>query len=338
MLRRTIRLALAVALLGSAARAGGPTDASSGALDVVATGVPRPLQLALDGKTLVILSPGATGGVAGELYRVDLGGAFPVDLSRQPRVRIPFVGQRPTTLGSLAIDPRTRDLYLGEENGGTIYRLNGDEQLTVYATGLRRLAGGGTIAFDPANRLVVVDYADPMLSSRDERLPPDLEAFRDEEDYRGPLVFRLVSDATTPLPRRMEVRAPLFPRAWGGRAGGGELPRLISVAPVDGDELVFLASSGDVYRLTGDGRFGAVARLPRGQYNRTNMVAARDGGVFISGGFHVGQIVHVARDGAVTVLAGGLADPEGIAVDEGGDLYVAESALHRIVRLRAPGR
>ena len=51
-----------------------------------------------------------------------------------------------------------------------------------------------------------------------------LEAFKDEEDYRGPLVFRLVADPAIALPRRLEVLAPLFPRAWGGKAGGRQLP------------------------------------------------------------------------------------------------------------------
>jgi sugar lactone lactonase YvrE len=36
----------------------------------------------------------------------------------------------------------------------------------------------------------------------------------------------------------------------------------------------------------------------------------------------------------VTTLAGPLGDPEGLALDADGHLYVAESSLHRIVRLR----
>jgi hypothetical protein len=38
----------------------------------------------------------------------------------------------------------------------------------------------------------------------------------------------------------------------------------------------------------------------------------------------------------VTVVARDLGDPEGIAVDAAGDLYVAENALHRVIRIRAP--
>jgi sugar lactone lactonase YvrE len=42
----------------------------------------------------------------------------------------------------------------------------------------------------------------------------------------------------------------------------------------------------------------------------------------------------VSPEGQVTALAGPLGDPEGLALDADGHLYVAESSLHRIVRLR----
>jgi hypothetical protein len=305
--------------------------------DVVATGVPRPLQLAVDGRTLVILSPGTRGDALGELYRLDLDGDFPVDLARQPRMWIAFTDARVATLGSLAVSPVTHDVFLGEENGRRIYRLTDHGQLVLYATGLRRLPGGGAMTFDGQGRLVVIDYADPLTSPSEDVAPPGLEQFRDE-DYRGPLVFRMVLDDEIPLPRHVNRLAPLFPRAWGGKAGGALLPRLISVASLDGHDLVFLTSGGEIYRLTADGRFRGVTSLPRGQYNRTSMTVTVDGALVVSGGFHVGSIFRVTPDGAVRTLASGLADPEGVAVDARGDLYVAESALHRIVRLRAAGR
>jgi hypothetical protein len=306
---------------------------SPAAIEVVATGVTRPLQLAVDGRTLVILGPGARGDVAAEIYRVDLAGDLPVDLSRQPRLRIPFLDGRMAALGSLAIDPATRALFLGEENGTRVYRLGDDERLALYAAGLHRLPGGSSLAFDARGRLVVIDYVDPRLSEAEERTPPGLEQFRDD-DYRGPLVFRLSLDGAIPLPRRLDRRVPLFPRSWAGRASAVLLPRLISVAPVGDDELVFLTSSGDMFRLNADGGFAAFARLPAGQYNRTNMVAAPRGAVFVSGGFHIGSVFHVSANGEVTTIATRLADPEGIAVDARGDVYVAESSFHRIVRLR----
>lgn len=322
---------LAVALALAPGAPGEPR--AQAALEVVATGVPRPVQLAWDGRALVVLSPGARGDVAGEIFRVDLAGDLPVDLSRQPRVRIPFPDARTATFGSLALHPATRDLLLGEENGGRIWRLDAGERLTLYATGLQRLAGGSTLAFDPGGRLLVVDLVDPRLSQSDEMTPPGLEQLR-EEDYRGPLVFRLTLDPVIPLPRRLERLPPLYPRAWGGRAGGALLPRLVCVTPLGGDDLALLSSSGELFALGADGRLAPLARLPRGQYLRVNMVSAPDGTIYVSGGFWLARLFRVARDGSVAVLAENLADPQGIVLDGQGTLYLAESSLHRIVRLR----
>lgn len=332
------RALAAAALVAWLAGALGPT-AQAGGLEVVATGVSRPLQLALDGRALVVLSPGSHGDSAGEIYRVDLDGELPVNLARQPRVRIPFADARTATLGSLAVDPASRQLFLGEENGSRIYQLASDERLTVYATGLHRLPGGSTLAFDGSGRLVVVDHVDPIVSRPEERGPPGLEPFR-EEDYRGPLVFRVALEPGIPLPRRLDRMPPLFPRAWGGRRGGALLPRFIAVAPAAAGDLALLGSSGELFRLTGDGALVSLARLPpgHGQYNRINMVGAPDGSIIVSGGFHVARIFRVEPDGGVSTVASNLGDPEGIALDRDGYLYVAESAFHRIVRIKLPGR
>ena len=335
-MRDAILFVLAITLAGAGLAPGGapPVHAQS-ARDVLATGVPRPLQLAVDGRVLLVLSPGARGDSAGEIYRVPLDGTAPLDLAGQPRTRIPFAREGGTTLGSMALDPETDALFLGEENGKRLWRLGADGRLVLYATGLRRLQGGSTLGFDHQGRLLVVDYADPYVSESEERATPGLEQLR-EEDYRGPLVLRLELDPNFPLPRRVGNLAPLWPRAWAGRVGGGLLPHLISVAPLPRNELLLLVSTGEIHRLSSDGAFTLFARLPRGQYNRTNMVAAPDGTAYVSGGFHSGQIFRVTPDGAVTAIASDLADPAGIALDARGTLYVAESALHRILRIRAP--
>lgn len=287
----------------------------------------------MDGRSIVILSPGWRGDSAGEIYRLDLDGPLPADLSRRPAVRIPFSDPRATTLGSLAVEPRTRDLYLGEENGSRVWRLTGDEQLTLYASGLHRLVGGAALAFDGQGRLLLADFADPLLSEN-ERPPAGLEQFRDE-DYRGPLVFRLTLDSTIPLPRRLATSPPLFPRAWGGKAGGANLPRMISLVP-RAEDILLLSSSGDVHRLAADGSLSMFARMPRGQYTRTHMLAAPDGTVFVSGGFQVGSVFRVDPDGNVSAVASHLADPQGIALDGRGQLYLAESSFHRILKLTIP--
>jgi hypothetical protein len=324
---------VAAALLGSAAPAREATVPAG--VEVVATDVPRPLQLAFDGRTLVVLGAGPRGDSAGEIHRLDLDGALPTDVAHRPRVRIPYRAGRPATLGSLAREPTTHDLFLGEENGSRVYRLDRDERLTIYVDGLRRLGGGSTLVFDGAGRLVLIDHADPHVSPEPERPPSGLEHLRDE-DYRGPLVFRLKLDDTLPLPRRADRIPPLFPRAWGGRAGGAMLPRLVAVAPL-GDGLAVLSSSGALFRITADARMVPFATLPHGQYLRISMVAAPDGGLFVSGGFTVAMLFRVSAGGEVTTLAGPLGDPQGLALGADGHLYVAESSLHRVVRLRVSG-
>jgi NHL repeat-containing protein len=320
-------------LAGATAVAGPAAVRAESGLEVVVSGVPRPLQLAVDGRTLLVLSPGERGDAAGELHRVDLAGPRPVHLAAQPRVRIPFADARTATLGSLARDPASGALYFGEENGARIWRLGAEDRLTLFATGLRRLAGGSTLIFDGQARLVAVDWVDPVLTPDEERTAPGFEQFR-EEDYRGPLVFRLATDLSLPLPRQLQRLAPFFPRAWGGRAGGARFPLLVAAAPLGADELAVLTSGGDLYRLGVEGRLVPLASLPRGQYLRVNMVTGSDGSLWISGGFWMARLFRVWPDGAVSTVASGLADPQGLALDGAGHLYLAESGKHRIVRLK----
>ena len=120
-------------------------------VEVVATGIPRPIQLAFDARgRLAVLSHGWRGDAAGEIYRVDLDAPLPVDLARAPRVVIPFAdGPRKTVLGSLAIDVSSGDLFLGEENGNRIYRLGADQRLQAVAVGLNHLLGGSALDSRP---------------------------------------------------------------------------------------------------------------------------------------------------------------------------------------------
>jgi hypothetical protein len=329
-------LLIAAALLSSAqAQApapGAPPDATD--LEIVATGIPQPAQLVLDGRTLVVLGPGLRGDVAGELYHVDLDAGLPVDLARRPAVRLGFSGGRTATLGSLALDPASRQLFLGEENGTRIYRRGADGTLVPFATGLHRIPAGSALAVDVEGRLLVLDYVDRTLAPGEESGPRGLEPLR-EDDYRGPLIFRLAPDPSIALPRRLERAIPLFPRPGSARPAGF-LGYLVAVAPLPSGEIALLEPTGVLSRLGPDGRVARLGRLPSGlgEYNRPGMVAARDGSLFISGGFHVSRVFRVSPAGAVDVVAQNLRDPEGLALDPEGHLYVAESGHHRILRLR----
>jgi hypothetical protein len=302
----------------------------------VATAVPRPAQLALTSAgRLVVLSHGWRGDSAGEIYWLDPAAAQPIDASLAPRLVIPFAeGPRKTALGSLAVDPKSGDLFLGEENGNRIYRLVAARRLSPLAVGLNHLLGGGTVALDHEGRLIVVDYASFESQLRSESpAPPALEALA-AEDYTGPLVFRISPEDDVPLPRRLELVAPIFPRPPVRRTKGEPLHKFIAVTPFGRDSLALLNSVGEVLVLSPEGALRRLARLPSGHFHRTNMAAGPDGSLFISAGFHIRELYRVSPTGVVTSVAHELGDPQGLAVDRSGSLYVAETALHRIIRIR----
>jgi hypothetical protein len=304
-------------------------------VEVVVTAVPRPVQLALDSsRHLVILSHGREGEAAAELYRVDLT-ALPLDAARLPRLVIPFsTGPRKAAFGSLAVDPRSGDLFLGEENGNRIYRLGAQEQLTLFGVGLNHLLGGSSLAFERSGRLVVVDYTSPAEQLRSEAPPPAAFEWLSGDAYQGPVVVRLDPEENVPLPRRLDVVTPLLPKGSAPRRDKVEpLYRFISVAPTSSGEIALLNSVGEVLVLAIDGSLRRLARLPSGHYHRTHMTGGPDGSIFVSSGFQIRQIFRISPDGVVTAIARGLADPEGIAVDDAGGLYVAENALHRVIRI-----
>src|ERR1051326_11655 len=121
-------VALVVALCAPAEALDAPGDYR---VAVVATGIPRPAQLALTPSgQLVVLSHGWSGDSAAEIYWLDPAGPAPINAALAPRVVIPFAaGPRKMALGSLVVDPKSGDLYLGEENGNRIYRLTSDKRL-----------------------------------------------------------------------------------------------------------------------------------------------------------------------------------------------------------------
>jgi hypothetical protein len=304
-------------------------------VDVMATGVPRPIQLALDALgRLVVLSPGWSGDAAGEIYRLDLHGLLPVDTARLPRLVIPFADEpRKTVFGSLALDPRSGDLFLGEENGNRIYRLGDDQRLQAVAVGLNHLLGGTSLTLDRRGRLVFLDYASPETNLRSEApLPPSLSWLIDE-GYRGPLVFRIDPREERPLPRRADLLVPILPRGETTRPDRELMWRLIGVTAAPNDDLVFLSSVGEVFRLGSDGELRLVVRLPAGHYHRTNLATGPDGSIFVCAGYQIRQIFRISPAGKVSIVASELGDPGGIVLDPEGVLYVPEAALHRIIRI-----
>jgi hypothetical protein len=117
---------------------------------------------------------GDTARSAGEVYSLNLHSGLPIDAARVPRVVIPFADEsRKTVFGSLAVDPSSRDLLLGEENGNRIYRLRVDHQLQAVIVGLNHLLGGTSLTLDGRGRLIFLDYEGFVTHLRSQTpLPP----------------------------------------------------------------------------------------------------------------------------------------------------------------------
>ena len=277
---------LCLVLVGLAPAGTGVEVAPDLRAEVVVVGVPRPVQVAVDASThLVVLSHGWRGDAAAELYHLDLA-ALPLDASRSPRVIIPFSeGPRKVALGSLALDPRSGDLFMGEENGNRVYRLSARGRLTLFGVGLNHLLGGSSLTFDRRGRLVVLDYMSPEVQQRSETPPPASFENLGGNAYHGPVVVRLDPQEDVPLPRRFDLIAPILPARSARPDGIEPLFRFISAATTSSDAVILLDSVGELFTLASDGILRPLARLPSGHYHRTHMTVGPDGSIFVSSGF-----------------------------------------------------
>ena len=329
-----------VAVLAGPARSAPPGIglAPGWRVEVVAVNLPRPVQLAFDGASqLVVLSHGWQGDAAAEIVRLDLDTPLPVDARRSPRVVVPFADEpRKTVFGSLAVDPISGVVYLGEENGNRVYALTSDQRLGALAVGLNHLVGGSALALDTERRLLIIDFASPEAALRSENPPEGALHALAGQGYQGALVFRVDPRESRALPRRLDLAAPFYPRGWARMPGHDPGSRFIAIAAA-GATPILLDSLGQLVQLGADGRIQAVARLPSGHYHRTSLALAPDGGVLVSTGFHIRRLVRVDPDGTVGALAWDLGDPNGLALDRSGAIYLAETAHHRVLRFtRAP--
>ena len=294
-------------------------------LDVIATGFRLPQDLAVESASAVWLLSQADGaGGAGSLVRVPLDGPAPVDAASLPVISIPFSpGPARFRVGSLARHPGTGDLYVAEQSGRHLFRVKPAGEVVLYARGLERLAETRAVAFDPAGRLVVLDFTGaPMIADAS---PGNLrELFGGGES--GPVLYRLhVSEEPVALPRNVEALAPFF------TAKRARLPRWVGVFALSTGDLVLGDSGGRIDRLRPDG----TVVLAAGR-SAARVVAAGVHGEMYGVDTLGGRIVRVLSDGAVEEFVQGLVRPTALAVLPDGSLIVAGDT-GRLLRLRPGG-
>src|SRR5262249_50196579 len=150
------------------------------------------------------------------------------------------------------------------------------------------------MTLDRQGRLVFLDYSSPETHLRSETpLPPSLSWLIDE-GYLGPLAYRIDPREPRPLPRRADLLLPILPYSRPAHGDREPMWRLIGVTAAEGDELVFLSSVGEVFRLDRAGELRLLARLPGGHYHRTNLAMGPDGSIYVCAGFQIRQIFRIA--------------------------------------------
>lgn len=338
---RSLAIGLSV-LVGSAleaAQPGGITVESGYEVEVFATDVADPVDLALGpGATLVVLDSGGPTGVGHVLYRLPITplGSPATDARPLGRVTIRVgSGGMAYPAGAVAVHPRSGFAFLSEFAGKRLYRVDADGRLTLYSTGFWMLPRGA-IRFDATGRLLVLDFP----GQRGVPAEPDPYAeergwFEAGEPTEGSLIYRVDVGETLPLPRQSDYWRPNI------RLGVRSLGRTPSA---DQNSGLAVNPRGDLFLTLFMGIFRVVEGRPVRFADLTGTrspTACPDGAFFVYSGARAGalqdpfggRVVRVEAGGVITEVVGRLGSTHGLACDEGGNLYVADGARHRILRV-----
>jgi RHS repeat-associated protein len=255
------------------------------------------------------------------------------------------------TVGGLALDARGH-LYVSDADAGTVTRVAPDGTRTVVARGLDRPVG---LAFDATGQLLIVEER----AGRIVRVEPG--------------GGRIAVATGLQQPRWLAVGAAGVVFVTTLRSGGGDPNAILALHP-DGRQVVFaddfknleaIVVGDDALFAAAKGRRGvadtdgAVFEIPirtdgsagpttvHGPVDRFKMPAGlvqdRRGALYVttkelgSGGSKAKDaIAKLHADGAVTLFAADLRDPQGLLLDGDGHLYVADGRDGRVLRFRAP--
>lgn len=305
-------------------------------VEVFAVNLRGPEDMAWDPHgALIVLNTLGRAGTVGEILRLPVRSdeALPLDASKAPSTSLTATIFTPHfPIGSLALHPPTGDLFLAERWGTRVLRLSPDGRVIPYAAGFWRLPQRA-VRFDHAGMLLVLDGRSEGRTGREETEEEEAEG-PGSRRYLGPILYRVSVEDRVALPRNVRYWRPVFPRDDEERTVLRGFNRFTGVAASPTGELFFIThGSGEIHRFR-DGAIREFARLPPAQ--STTILLAPGGELFVTS-WVPGALFRVpASGGRAEAVARGLKDPEGLAMDAEGRLYVAEAHGHRILRITLP--
>jgi sugar lactone lactonase YvrE len=264
-------------------------------------------------------------------------------------------------LAGLVVDA-AGNVLVADRRAGTVTRIAPDHRRATIAAGLVHPAG---LALDEAGRLLVTEET----AGRVVRVEADGRRTTLITGLKAPRWVAVDDAGTVYVAARRLTRAGLrevesddadpemiltWTSARGLRVLAADFRQLEGLAL--GDAAIFAAtkgrrparaSDGIVYRtdLRPDGSAGAVTAVgPSERFERPFGVARdRVGALYVTAKRfrtvreHLAHVVvKVTDDGTATLFASGLEDPQGLAFDSAGHLYVADGDAGRVLRFRAP--
>lgn len=253
------------------------------------------------------------------------------------------------------------NVFVADRHVGTVTRIAPDHRRTTVASGLAHPRG---LALDEDGRLLIVEER----AGRVVRLEPGGRRAVLVTGLKAPRWVAVDEAGVIYVSARRVARAardldgddtdPDMIVTWsvarGLRVLADDFRRLEGLVAADG--AVYAATTGRRPKPAGD---GVVYRIPVGADGAAGLVTtvgpsdrferpigiARDrlGAIYVaakrlgSGRHHADDVVvKLGSDGALSLFASGLEDPQGLAFDTAGNLYVADGRGGRVLRFLAP--
>jgi len=250
------------------------------------------------------------------------------------------------TVNGIVVDDHD-NLYVSDADAGTVTRVAPDRSRTVVATGLDRPIG---LALDLSGRLLIAEER----AGRVVRVEPAAGRTTLATGIQQPR-WLAVGDGGTVFISAGEPNKILALRPGGPLVVFAENFKNLEALVFD-DGVLFVAAKGRVggpdthgvvlaIPVLPDGSAGAITqRGPADTFDKpVGLARDRLEALYLttkeldtSNGKSKDTVAKLHPDGMVTLFAEDLRDPQALALDHGGHLYVADGIAGRVIRFRAP--